>query len=504
MSICLLTLGLDITVLNVTLPTLVRDLGASTTQLQWMIDAYLLAFGGLLLTMGALGDRYGRRRLLLGALFVFLVGSLMCVFADTPQRLIFARGIQGVGAAAIVPLSLAFLPVIFPDEEERTKAIAIWAAANAIGLPLGPIVAGILLQNYWWGSVFLINIPMVAISLVASAALLPESRDATAPKIDVVGAMLTVLGLGSLLFGIITGPSNGWTDPAVLATIVAGVVLLGAFVFRESRAAQPMLDLKLFRDPRFAWAIVAIMLTVFGLTGLMFTLTQYLQFILGYSALKTGVCLLLLVFPLAVAANASARVVLRFGAKAVIATGLVATAAGMLLFSTVDTNSGFALPGWSLAVIGAGLGMAMAQATNCVMSAIPVAQAGRGSAILATMRQLGASMGVAILGSILATVYASRLGNATAALPAQAAKAAEDSVGTALQVAEEMGAQGTDLAQAAKAAFIDGMSIDLVIGAAVTLAGAVAVLSRLPAYAGRETSVADATRRHGPPQAAES
>lgn len=483
MAVCLLTLGLDVTVLNVTLPTLVRDLGATTTQLQWMIDAYLLAFGGLLLTMGTLGDRFGRRRFLLGALAVFLVGSLMCVLADTANNLIVARAVQGIGASAIVPLTLAMLPVLFPVEQERTKAIAIWAAAMALGLPLGPIVAGVLLEYFWWGSVFLINVPMVAVALVSAAALLPESRDPASPKIDIVGGALSVVGLGTLLFGIITGPTNGWGDPFVLTSIAIGIVLLVVFVLREARAQQPMLDLALFRNPRFTWAIAAVMLTVFGLTGLMFTLTQYLQFILGYSALKAGMCLLLLVFPLAITANSSARIVEKTGAKALITAGLVVTAGGMALFSTVEIESTFTLAAWSLAIIGAGLGMTMAQATNCVMGAIPVARAGRGSAVLAAMRQLGASMGVAILGSVLATAYVNRLGDATSALPDASRQAAEDSVGTALQVAGQMGAQGENLALAARSAFVEAMSIDLLIGALVALVGAALVFARLPARA---------------------
>ena len=484
MGVCLLILGLDSTVLNVTLPTLVRELGASTRQLQWILDIYLLVFGGLLLTMGSLGDRFGRKRLLLGALVAFLGGSLLCAFSGSANVLILARGIQGLGAAAIVPLTLAILPVIFPVEEERTKAIAIWSSTAALGLPLGPIVAGLLLQHFWWGSVFLINVPVIAVALIAGAILIPESKDPTAARIDPVGAVLSVTGLMALLYGVITGPSEGWSDGVVVATLTAGVVLLAAFLVWERRTSHPMLDLSMFRNPRFSWAIVAMGLTVFGLVGLMFTLTQYLQFVLGYSALRAGVALLPLVIALAIAAPISAQLVLRFGAKIVIAIGLGITAAGMLLFSTTTIDSGYRLAGIALAVVGVGMGTAMAQAANCVMGAVPIEQTGRGSATLATTRSLGAAFGVAILGSMLSSVYVSRLGDALQGLPPTVADAAEDSVGTALQVASRLGSAGEPLATAAKEAFIRGMDVCLMVGAGFALAGALLVLALLPARPG--------------------
>lgn len=481
MGLCLLVLGLDSTVLNVALPTLVRELGASTSQLQWILDTYLLVFGGLLLTMGRLGDRFGRKLLLQAALVLFLGGSLLCAFAASPDMLILARGVQGLGAAAIMPLTLAILPVIFPVEEERTKAIAIWSAAAALGLPLGPIVAGVLLREFWWGSVFLINVPVIVLALVAGAVLIPESKDTTARGGDPLGVLLSVGGLVAFLYGVITGPTDGWTDIAVLATLAAGGVLLTAFVLWERRTRTPMLDVSMFRNPRFGWAIAAMGLTVFGLVGLMFTLTQYLQFVLGYSALTAGIALLPLVVALAIAAPISAQLVLRIGAKIVIAAGLAITAAGLMLFSTTSLTSGYALTGSALAVVGVGMGLAMAQAANCVMGAVPVERAGQASATLGTIRSLGAAVGVAVLGSILSTAYVQRIADALSGLPPAAAALARDSIGTALQVATRLGPAGTPLEVAAKDAFVHGMDLCLVFGAAFTLAGALLVLARLPA-----------------------
>ncbi|HET7518413.1 MAG TPA: MFS transporter, partial [Actinomycetes bacterium] len=296
LALSLLVVGLDLTVLNVALPTLAVDLHASTSSLQWFANAYNLVLAAALLPAGLLGDRYGRKRLLLVALVLFGVASVGCAYAGSTGALIGARALLGLGAAFLLPLSVSVLPVLF-TAEERPRAIAVWASANAIGIPLGPILGGWLLDHYWWGSVFLINVPVIALALAAVTMLLPESRAAVPPRIDLLGVVLSSLGLVGLTYGVIEAGDNGWSDPGTVATIAAGVLLLACFVAWQLRLShrpdgQPLIDLSLFRSASFTWGATLATLVSFAMFGVLFTMPQYFQAVIGADALGTGLRLL--------------------------------------------------------------------------------------------------------------------------------------------------------------------------------------------------------------------
>src|SRR6266540_4137994 len=343
LGLTVLTIGFDATILNVALPTLATALHASTGALQWMVDAYVLVFAGLLLPMGALGDRFGRKRLILVGLVLFGAASVLATYAGSTGPLIAARAIMGIGAAVLTPIAAAVLPVIFPPQE-RAKAISFFAIGMGVGVPLGPIIGGYLLKHFWWGSVFLVNVPVVVVALVAVMLLVPESKDPAPPRIDVVGGLLSTAGLVSFVYGVIEAPSRGWTAPVVLTTIGSGLLLIAAFVAWERRTAQPMIDLTLFARPRFLWGTVAMTVASFGLFGLLFVLPQYLQAVQGNDALGTGVRLLPMMAGLIVGARTSEKLGSRFGGRVPVAGGLLVIAGGLAVgaLTTVDSGYGFA------------------------------------------------------------------------------------------------------------------------------------------------------------------
>jgi MFS family permease len=420
LCLSLLVISLDNTILNVALPTLVRDLGASSSQLQWMVDAYVLVFAGLLLTMGSLGDRYGRRLTLFAGFAIFGVFSLVAAWSGTADRLIAARALMGVGGALIMPSTLSILTNVFPAHE-RGKAIAIWASTAGLGVPLGPVLGGWLLEHFWWGSVFLINAPLVVIALVAAFLLVPESKDPEAAHLDPAGALLSMAGLTALLYAIIEAPNRGWTNGLILGCFGVGAVVLTAFALWELRNPRPMLDTRLFKNARFTGASLAVALVFFALFGSMFFLTQYLQFVKGYTTLGAG----LRVTPVVL---------------------------GILSGTGLSTRL------------------------------VPKANAGVGSAVNDTTRQVGGALGVAILGSLLSTAYTNKLDSISGQLPPPAAAAANSSIGGALEVARRAGGpQGQQLAEFAKRAFVDGMQQALLVGAGVALLGALIALLLLPA-----------------------
>ncbi len=487
LALSLLVIGMDNTILNVALPTLVNDLGATASQLQWIVDSYVLVFAGLLLTMGALGDRFGRKLALQAGLVIFVLASVASAFAPTANVLIATRALMGIGGALIMPSTLSIITAMFPPKE-RGRAIAAWAATAGLGIVAGPVIGGWLLEHFSWGSVFLVNVPIVAVALVAGLALVPESKDPHATPLDPVGALLSIAGLTALVYGIIEAPDTGWTAAVTLLTFGAAVVLLGAFVLWELRTTHPMLQIDFFRNPRFSAGSAAITVVFFGLFGTIFVLTQYLQFVLGYSALQAG----LRVTPVAVlviAAPTAARLVERIGTKAVVAAGLTIVATGLLLISRVDVGDGYGTLAWSLAIIGFGMGATMAPATESIMGSLPLAKAGVGSAMNDTTRMVGGALGVAVIGSALSSSYNSAIQPALRALPPQAAALAGDSVGAALEVARRAGPLGAELADAARAAFVHAMGDALLIGAGVVAVGAVVVLAWLPSRARLEPTV---------------
>ncbi|GAA4565815.1 MFS transporter [Planotetraspora kaengkrachanensis] len=472
-----LVIGLDATVLNVALPTLAADLGASTGDLQWIVDAYMVLFAALMLPAGAFGDRFGRKRLLLGGLAVFGVASVIATTAGGIGTLIAARALMGAGAAVIMPLSTSILPVIFPPAE-RGRAIAAFTAAMALGLPLGPIVGGYLLDHFRWSSIFLINIPVVVVAFLAAAVLLPESRDPASPRLDVPGSLLSVTGLGALVYGIIQAPADGWGDAQVITALVAGVVLLGAFVLVETRTRQPMIGLGLFGDRVFVWGAIGATFISLGMTGVLFVVPQHLQAVLGHDAFGTGIRVLPMVGGLMAGGLVGERLMRRFGLRAVTAAGLVVLACGFGVGATTTATTGYGFVALWLSVIGAGVGLAMVPAMDGVLATLPEERSGSGSATLQTMRQVGGTMGVAVLGSLLSATY-------VGGLPAGAPEAAKDSITGALAVGD--GA----LLRAARDAFVTGMDQVLLVCGLTALVAAVLMAIFLPGRTPRSGETAE-------------
>jgi EmrB/QacA subfamily drug resistance transporter len=485
MCLSLLLIVMDNTIVNVALPTLQRELGASTSQLQWVVDAYILVFAGLLLTMGSLGDRFGRRGALAIGLAVMGTGSIASSFANSADQLIATRALMGIGAALIMPATLSIITNVFTDRKERAQAIAIWAATAGVAVAIGPVTGGWLLEHFWWGSVFLVNVPVVIVALVLGQLFVPTSRDPAAPPIDVPGALLSITGLVALVWAIIEGP-NGWTDPTVLGAFGVAAVLLVAFVAWERHTPTPMLDINFFRNARFSAASGALMLTFFAMFGSLFLLTQFLQSVLGYTALQTGVRLLPMAVVQMVVAPLSARIVERVGSKVVVATGLTVGAVGLLIASRLTAGASYPEVLLSLVVLAVGLALVMPPATESIMGSLPLAKAGVGSAVNDTTREIGGALGVAVLGSVMSSTYRPRVSDAISGFPIPTAQAhaITDQVGAAIQAAHTLGgAPGRALADVASKGFADGMSIAFVIGAAALALGALIVALYLPARA---------------------
>jgi EmrB/QacA subfamily drug resistance transporter len=487
LCMALLVVGIDGTIVNVALPTLVRDIHASSSELQWIVDAYTIIFASFLLIAGNTGDRLGRKRCFIFGLVIFALGSFGCSRVHTAQPLIVLRGVQGFGAAFIMPATLSILTNVFRDDGERARAIAIWAGVSGLGVAIGPLAGGYLLEHFWWGSIFLVNVPIVAVAVIAAVAIVPESRDEHAAGLDLAGTVMSTIGLIALLYGIIEGPSSGWGQPKILAAFLIAVVLLTAFVLWERRTDHPILDVSFFADPRFTAASVAITLVFFAMFGSLFFISQYLQFVLGFSALKSGAALVPVAVALMVSAPLSAKLVVRAGTKRVVTLGLVLVAVALLLFSRTTESSGYPLVAAVLVIIGVGMGLAMAPATDSIMGSLPPEKAGVGSAMNDTTREIGGALGVAIMGSITAAVYSSQI----AANPSftqlqkaspQVAKAVQDSIGGAVIAAAALPqAVGDTITAAANSAFIHAMDRTVIVAAVVALAGAAIAYLFLPA-----------------------
>jgi EmrB/QacA subfamily drug resistance transporter len=479
----LFVISLDNTIMNVTLPTLVRELGASATELQWIVDAYVLVFAGLLLTAGSLGDRFGRKGALTIGLVLFGLGSAAGAFASTPAQLITIRAFMGIGGALIMPATLSILTNVFPAGE-RARAIAIWSAVAGLGFGLGPAIGGWMLERFWWGSVLLVNVPVVTLAIVLGRALIPTSKDPAADRPDPLGAVLSVAALAALLYGIIEAPRNGWGDAVTLLLLGGGLGLLTTFVAWEQRTDHPMLDMRFFRNPRFTAASVSITLSFFALAGSMFFLTQIFQFLMGYSTLKAGVAILPAALASAAGAPLGALAAKRYGTKVAVTAGLVTIAAGLAIVGMLSTSSGYGLLLAAMMVAGLGVGLAMTPATESIMGSLPAAKAGVGSAVNDTTREVGGALGVAVLGSLLVSGFGSRMADVTAGLPSAAAEVARDSLGGALAVAQQVGGQaGQGLVAAARTAFVDGTGLAMLVGAGFALGGALVALLFLPARA---------------------
>lgn len=500
----LIVIVLDNSILNVAIPTIVRELDASNSQIQWIIDSYTLVFAGLLLTMGSLGDRFGRRGALQVGFVLFGIGSLVSAGAVTANQLIGARAFMGIGGALIMPATLSIITNVFPANE-RGRAIAVWAGTAGAGAALGPVTGGFLLEHFYWGSVFLVNLPIVALGLLAGFFLIPTSKDPAAPKLDPVGALTSIVGLAALLYAIIEGPDQGWTDPAILTALIGGLVTVGIFVWWEMRIDHPMLDVRFFANPRFSAANASITLIFFALFGSLFLLTQYLQFTLGYDPLAAGIRLLPFALTMGVVAPISSRIVERVGTKVTVATGLALVTTGLLLMTQLGVDESYGNLIWRLMIMAAGMGLTMAPATDSVMGSLPLAKAGVGSAVNDTTRLVGGALGVATIGSVMSSTYGARVGDFfdqfAADVPAagqagfaSARQAAEGQLGAAIQIAQDLPDQlglpgpvarqlSAELIQTANEAFVSGMHRGLVVAAIATFIGVIVAAVWLPAHA---------------------
>jgi MFS transporter, DHA2 family, multidrug resistance protein len=509
--VSLLVVVLDNTVLNVALKVLAdpqHGLGATQSQLEWSINSYTLAFAGMLFTFGVLGDRLGRKKILTGGLVLFALTSLVSAHAHSAGQLIAARAVMGFAGAAIMATTLPIITNVF-DPRERAKAIGTWAGAVGIGVALGPILGGALLENFWWGSIFMINLPIIAVGLVFVTAIVPDSKNPSPGRVDLPGVLLSIVGLAALVYGIIEGGSAGFDTPSVLAWIALGVASLAVFVWWENRTDHPSLDVSLFRIPRFSAAVSLVGISFFAAMGVFFFISFYLQLVRGYTPLQTG----LLMLPFAVAqlifAPLSAGMVRRFGGKAVSAFGITVVSLATLGYLVLDESS----PLWIVIVMffifGMGMANIMPPATESIMASVPREKAGVGSAVNNTVRQVGGALGVAVLGSVLSSVYRSHMDTTVAALPAQTPAPARDaiseSVAGAHAVAENLA--GTPFAgfapaliKAADAAFVDAVHAAAIGSAIVGLVGLLVVLKWLPGKAKRvpvsqdERALAEAER----------
>jgi EmrB/QacA subfamily drug resistance transporter len=483
----LMVITIDNTILNVALPTLGRQLNAGTSSLQWIVDIYTLVFAGLLLTAGSLGDRFGRYKALTFGLAVFGLGSLASALSGSTDVLIATRAFMGIGGAFIMPATLSIITNVFTDPVERGKAIGIWAGVAALGIGIGPVSGGFLLSHFFWGSVFFVNLPIVATALIAGYFLVPDSRDPTAPRLDPIGALLSIVGLASLLWAIIEAPIQGWGSTRTLAGAAFGAVVLAGFVKWELHFSSPMLDMRFFKNPRFTAASVAISLTFFSLFGALFVLTQYLQSVHGYSPLRAGALLIPQAAVMMVVAPSSAYVTQRLGNKLVVGFGLVIVAISLAAFVLLGVSS----PLWQIigltVLMGIGMGNVMAPATDSIMGSLPREKAGVGSAMNDTTRQTGGAVGVAVLGSILASKFRATVvaGGSAHHLPAAVTGAIKSDVGTALRVAASpLGRPYAPAISAlAKHGFIVSFHVAALVGAAVIALAAIGVFRWLPARA---------------------
>src|SRR5437660_4128525 len=438
-ALCLaaLIINIDVTIVNVTLPSLVRQLGATTTNLQWVVDAYTLVFAALILAAGSLSDRIGRKGTLLAGLAIFALGSLAGSVSTSSAQLIAARAFMGIGAAAIFPSTLLLIANVFTERTERAKAIGLWGATTGVGVAAGPIVGGWLLEHYWWGSVFLFMVPVAAVVAALIAWAVPTSRDPNVRSIDVPGLVLSSIGMGTLILAIIQAPDWGWGSPTTIGTIAAGLLVVAAFVGVERRTAQPMMDVSLFRNPRFTAASGSITIGFFVLAGFSFLMTQYFQFIKGYSPFGTGLRVLPVAMSIAVASVVGTRLAVRVGNNAVVGAGLALWGGAVLWIATVNASTPYYVIVAQMLMGGGGLGLITAPATEAIMGAVPTAKAGVGSAVNDATRLFGAALGVAVIGSVAASLYGSRLGaTLPTGIPHQAALAAKSSVGGALVAAQ--------------------------------------------------------------------
>jgi EmrB/QacA subfamily drug resistance transporter len=485
LCLSLLMVVIDNTIVNVALPTLSTELDASTTELQWIVDAYTLVFSALLLAFGHFGDRFGRKLALQLGLLLFAATSALAAVATTSTQLIGARALMGIGAAFVFPATLAILVNVFTDRRERAAAIGIWSACTGIAVALGPVIGGYLLEHFAWGSIFLVNLPLAAVALVAGWFLVPSSRDPGTGSMDHLGLLLSAAGVALVVWAIIEAPHRGWTDSLIVAGGAVGLLLLGIFVQWERRVHHPLLDVGLFRNARFTAASLSVTAAFFALFGFIFLITQYLQLVQGYTPLEAGIRTL----PFAIATGATSPLAIaamhRWGSKLVVACGLGAMSLGFVLASRIEVDTPYAgLTLVSMVTIAIGLGLTTGPATESIMGVLPEDKAGVGSAVNDTTRELGGTLGVAVVGSVFASVYGAALIDALRplGLPEALLDTAGESMAAALTTAQSLpGDVGARVVAAAQEAFVDGLATGSLVAAGIAAAGAVVALAFLPA-----------------------
>jgi EmrB/QacA subfamily drug resistance transporter len=494
--LALVVITIDNTILNVALPTIVRELDATGSQLQWIVDSYVIVFACLLLTAGALGDKFGRKGALMCGVALFGVFSALASFATSPDLLIVCRGLMGIGGALIYPTTLSILTNTFTGRE-RARAIGIWAGISGIGIAIGPLVGGFLVEHFSWGAVFLVNVPICVVAFTAAAVFVPTSRDPDNRPLDPLGSLLSILMLIGILYAIIQAPEAGWTATNVLVGFAVGLVFGGLFAAWELHTTDPRLDLRFFENPRFSAACVTVTLVTFAVFSSTFLLTQYFQFVLGYSPLKSGLMATPVALGMMVAAPNAPRFVFRWGTKRVVVTGLFVIASAMLLYASNTVMSSF----WTGAAVrlwlGLGVGLTVAPATESIMGSVPLAKAGVGSAVNDTTRQTGGALGIAVMGSIFAAWY-HHFTNVAGKLPGATAAAVHDSIGSALVAASKLpAAQAKVVENLARGAFVDAMRLTYPIGACIVLTAAAVAWRWLPARGTDEVDLASDDRAEG-------
>jgi len=483
--LALLVTSIDHTIINVALPQLVDGLNASSADLQWVVASYTIVFAGLLLTAGSVGDRFGRRHALMLGLFTFLAGSVASAMATSTTALIAGRGVMGLGGALIMPTTLSILVNVFGDPRERAKAIAVWTAASGLGIALGPIAGGILMRSFSWSSVFWINVPLLAAALLGTLHLVPDSRNPDATRLDPVGALLSIGFIGTLVYAIITAPEHGWTSQTSLGAFAAGATLGLLFVTWELRRSDPMLDIRLFANRSFSASSAALAMLFFAMAGTVFLQVQYLQFILGYTPLAAGFALVPAALGMLFGTGAGSHMNAKFGGRIAVTVGTVFAAAGVATQAAFIDGSSYAPTGVGLLLFGLGAGIAMPAATDLIMAALPPARAGVGSAVNDTVRELGGALGVAVIGSIAATSYASSMQSELNRFPGisdSARSLLADNVGSALHMSGELGPRGAEIASIARTAFVDSMSTSLWVAVGLAVAAAVIAFMHLPRH----------------------
>ena len=479
------------TSLNVALPKMSESLGLTNSQQQWVVDAYSLIFAGMLFTAGTLGDRFGRKGFMQAGIVLFGAASAYATFvAHSAAGVIGARAVMGIGGALVMPATLSILVNSFPSNE-RAKAIGIWSGIAGGGAALGLVLGGWLVEHFWWGSAFAINVPVAVIALVLGARIVPTSKDRHPSKLDPTGAVLSMAGLGVFVYGLIEAPQWGWGSAKSLAIIGAGIALLAIFVMWELRNSSPMLDIRLFKDRRFGVSSIGMMLVFLTMFGFFFVVSQLFQLVLGYGSFESGLRMLPIMPVMIIFSTRAAGLVERFGARMVVTTGMLLTAAGVFILSFLTASSGYGHVLLGMFVMASGMGLTMTPMTELIMSSVPRDKAGVGSAMNDTTREVGTTLGVAVLGSILSSGYTSNLGGVVASLPTAARQTAQGSLAGALGVAHQIGGtQGAAIVDAAKSAWADGLRLSMLIGAGIVLLAAFISARYLPGKPGDVTNEA--------------